>query len=113
MFDVGFSELLMVGTLALLVIGPEKLPKLARLSGFWLGKAQRTVAGVKDQISQELHAEELRQQLAAYRTPINLEDRVAALLEIDSAMDAIVEDSSSAAETEKHQILVQPDRPVV
>ncbi|MCQ8106263.1 Sec-independent protein translocase protein TatB [Methylomonas sp. SURF-2] len=109
MFDVGFSELLMVGTVALLVIGPEKLPKVARLSGFWLGKAQRAAAGIKEQISQELHAEELRQQLAAYQNPDNLEDRVAALLEVDSALDAIAPDRSLAEETENHQVLARSD----
>ncbi len=63
MFDVGFSELLMVGLVALLVIGPERLPKAARIAGFWLGKARSTVASVKAEIKQELHAEEMRQLL--------------------------------------------------
>jgi sec-independent protein translocase protein TatB len=63
MFDVGFSELLMVGLVALLVIGPERLPKAARIAGYWLGKARSTVANVKAEIKQELHAEEMRQLL--------------------------------------------------
>ena len=53
MFDVGFSELMMVGLVALLVIGPEKLPKAARIAGFWLGKARSTVAHVKTELKQE------------------------------------------------------------
>jgi sec-independent protein translocase protein TatB len=63
MFEVGFSELLMVGLVALLVIGPERLPKAARIAGFWLGRARTTVATVKAEIKQELHAEEMRQLL--------------------------------------------------
>ena len=63
MFDVGFWELCMVGLVSLLVIGPERLPKAARVAGFWVGKARRTIAAVKDEINQELHAEEMRQIL--------------------------------------------------
>lgn len=63
MFDVGFWELCMIGLLSLLVIGPEQLPKVARLAGFWIGKSQRITASVKQEISQELKAEEIRQLL--------------------------------------------------
>jgi sec-independent protein translocase protein TatB len=63
MFDVGFSELVMVGLIALLVIGPERLPKAARIAGYWLGKTRTTIANVKAEIKQELHAEEMRQLL--------------------------------------------------
>ncbi|MCQ8104092.1 Sec-independent protein translocase protein TatB [Methylomonas sp. SURF-2] len=63
MFDVGFSELMMVGLIALLVIGPERLPKAARIAGYWLGKTRTAVANVKAEIKQELHAEEMRQLL--------------------------------------------------
>lgn len=63
MFDVGFSELIMVGLIALLVIGPERLPKAARIAGYWLGKTRNTIASVKAEIKQELHAEEMRQLL--------------------------------------------------
>lgn len=63
MFDVGFSELVMVALIALLVIGPERLPKAARIAGWWLGKARSTIANVKAEIKQELHAEEMRQLL--------------------------------------------------
>lgn len=61
MFDIGFSELCMVGLVSLLVIGPEKLPQVARIVGFWLGKTQNMVAKVKAEIREELHAEDMRQ----------------------------------------------------
>ncbi|MGZ4970389.1 MAG: Sec-independent protein translocase protein TatB [Methylobacter sp.] len=61
MFDVGFSELCLIGLVSLLVIGSERLPKVARLAGFWLGKTRHMVASVKEEIKMELHAEEMRQ----------------------------------------------------
>lgn len=51
----------MVGLVSLLVIGPERLPKVARLAGFWLGKTRNMVATFKEEIKQELEAEEIRQ----------------------------------------------------
>jgi len=61
MFEVGFSELCMVALVALLVIGPEKLPKIARLAGFWAGKTRTIITNVKAEINEELKAEEMRQ----------------------------------------------------
>lgn len=63
MFEVGFSEICMVALVALLVIGPEKLPKVARMAGFWISKSRRIVASVKQEIHEEFQAEELRQSL--------------------------------------------------
>lgn len=63
MFDIGFWELCLVGLVSLLVIGPEKLPKAARVAGFWVGKARNMVATVKSEIKEELQAEEMRQIL--------------------------------------------------
>jgi len=61
MFDIGFSELVMVGLIALLVIGPERLPRVARIAGFWIGKTRNMMASVKAEIAHELQAEEMRQ----------------------------------------------------
>lgn len=63
MFEVGFSEICMVALVALLVIGPEKLPKVASMAGFWIAKSKRMLASVKQEISEEFQAEELRQSL--------------------------------------------------
>ncbi len=59
MFDIGFSELLVIGVVALLVIGPERLPKVARTAGALFGRFQRYVAGVKSDIQREMDASEL------------------------------------------------------
>lgn len=60
MFDVGFSELLVIGVVALLVIGPEKLPRVARTVGALMGRAQRYVNDVKADINREIELDELR-----------------------------------------------------
>ena len=64
MFDVGFWELGLIMVIALLVVGPERLPRLARTAGLWLGKARSVLRGVKAEIDREIAAEELKQQLA-------------------------------------------------
>lgn len=63
MFDVGFSELLLTGLIALLVIGPERLPKVARTIGLWTGRARRFLATVKEDFDRELKAEELKRMM--------------------------------------------------
>jgi sec-independent protein translocase protein TatB len=60
MFDIGFSELLVIGVVALIVIGPERLPKVARTAGHLYGRLQRYVASVKSDISQEIQLDEMR-----------------------------------------------------
>jgi sec-independent protein translocase protein TatB len=60
MFDIAFSELLVIGIVALIVIGPERLPKVARTAGQWLGRLNRYVAQVKQDIDREMKLEELR-----------------------------------------------------
>lgn len=60
MFDVGLLELMIVGIVALLVVGPERLPKLARTAGMWLGRGRRFISSVKDDIDREIKADELR-----------------------------------------------------
>jgi len=64
MFDVGFWELLVIGVVALLVVGPERLPRLARTTGLWVGRARRFVSSVKADIDREIAAEELKKTLA-------------------------------------------------
>lgn len=63
MFDIGFLELLVVGVVGLLVLGPERLPRAARTAGLWLGKIKRSVSSMQREINSQLEAEELRQKL--------------------------------------------------
>ena len=59
MFDVGFSEVVIIAIIALVILGPERLPKVARTIGFWVGKARRVVADVKSDIDREMRESEL------------------------------------------------------
>lgn len=61
MMDWGFWELVLIAVVALVVIGPERLPRIARVAGLWVGKARRTLSSVKHEIDRELKADELRQ----------------------------------------------------
>lgn len=61
MFDVGFSEICLVGLVSLLVIGPKKMPEVARFVGFWIGKIQRMVGSVQQEFKENIYAEEVRQ----------------------------------------------------
>lgn len=63
MFDVGFSELILLGIVALVVLGPEKLPHAARMAGAWLGKIKRTVIDIQAEIEKEVSAAELKQRM--------------------------------------------------
>jgi sec-independent protein translocase protein TatB len=60
MFDFGFWEILLIVVVALVVVGPERLPGLARTTGLWVGKARRFISDVKSEIDQELAADELK-----------------------------------------------------
>lgn len=60
MFDIGFTELMVIGVVALIVIGPERLPRVARTVGHLVGRLQRYVADVKSDINREMEFEELR-----------------------------------------------------
>jgi len=64
MFDIGFWEIALVGVVALLVLGPERLPKVARVAGMWVGKGRRFMSSVKGEIDRELKAEELKRIMA-------------------------------------------------
>ena len=71
MFDIGFLELLLLGVVGLLVLGPERLPKAARTLGLWVGKVKRTVSGMQKEINAQLEAEELRQKLKEQQTKLD------------------------------------------
>jgi sec-independent protein translocase protein TatB len=88
MFDISFSELIVIAVVALIVIGPEKLPKVARTIGLLLGRAQRYVNDVKSDINREMQLDELKKlQSQVTESARSLEDSVRK--EYDSARSAI------------------------
>jgi sec-independent protein translocase protein TatB len=62
-FDIGFWELLLIAIVALLVVGPERLPKLVREVGMWIGHAKASFQSIRNEISRELDEQELREAL--------------------------------------------------
>lgn len=90
MFDVGFWELALVMLVALVVIGPERLPPLARTIGLWLGKGRQLVRSVKADIERELAAEELKKALQK-------QAEVPELYEIMEETDQALKDASAPA----------------
>ncbi|GGJ99420.1 Sec-independent protein translocase protein TatB [Pseudomonas matsuisoli] len=63
MFDIGFSELLLVGGVALLVLGPDKLPGAARTAGIMIGRLKRSFNSIKSEVEREIGADEIRRQI--------------------------------------------------
>jgi sec-independent protein translocase protein TatB len=68
MLDIGFSKLIIIGGIALVVIGPERLPRVARTLGTLLGRAQRYVADVKAEVSRSIDVEELQKMKTQFET---------------------------------------------
>lgn len=63
MFDIGFWEISLILVLALIVLGPERLPQAARSVGYWVGKARRYIEGVKSEVEREFDTGELKRML--------------------------------------------------
>jgi sec-independent protein translocase protein TatB len=63
MFGISFSELMLVGLIALLVLGPERLPGAARTAGLWIGRLKRSFNAIKTEVEREIGADEIRRQL--------------------------------------------------
>jgi len=59
MFDIGFSELVVVSLIALIVLGPKRLPEVARTAGRWMGQLRRFISDVKQDIDREIHSKDL------------------------------------------------------
>lgn len=95
MFDIGFSEILIISVVALIVIGPERLPKVARTLGHLFGRMQRYVSDVKSDISREMQLDELR----ALQT--SMQDAA-------HSIEQTVSKEVSAAESDLNQIADMP-----
>jgi sec-independent protein translocase protein TatB len=77
MFDIGISELGVIGVVALIVLGPEKLPRVARTVGNLMGRAQRYMAEVKSEVNRQIELEELRSVKSAVETSVrDIQDSV-------------------------------------
>ena len=117
MFDIGFSELLVIGVVALIVIGPERLPRVARTVGHLMGRMQRYVADVKADIDREVELEELRKMRdSVQQAATNIETSVQSELkktetELNQAIDPTLSAAVSPALSADAQVSPAPEKP--
>ncbi|MES2366595.1 MAG: Sec-independent protein translocase protein TatB [Pseudomonadota bacterium] len=98
MFDIGFSELAAIGVVALIVIGPERLPKVARTAGHLLGRLQRYVSTVKADISREMELDELKKAGEQFKQSLEqTENKISAeIADAERTMKGIVPEAGTA-----------------
>ncbi|MBL8286859.1 MAG: Sec-independent protein translocase subunit TatB [Rubrivivax sp.] len=96
MIDFGFDKLALIGAVALIVIGPEKLPRVARTMGHLLGKAQRYVADVKAEVNRSIELDELKKMKTEFEQAAR-DVQSGVQKEVDSARSAFETDWSAAA----------------
>ena len=114
MFDFGFLELVVIGVVALIVIGPERLPKVARTAGLLYGRMQRYVSSVKSDISNEIQLDEMRRVGQDFKASV--ESAVSGVEQQATAVDGYLRDEASSvkkvvaamAETEAERPLTEP-----
>jgi len=94
MFDVGFWEVLLILVLALVIIGPERLPGAARKAGFFVGKARRYIEGVRSEVESELDVNEFKRMLHNQEVQINELQQ-----QIKSGVDEVKADMPDAVST--------------
>jgi len=98
MFDIGFFEICLIGIIALLVIGPEKLPRVARTTGLWLGKARGMVKTVKYEIDEQIRVEELKQSIERAKNTL------------DNGVTESIKDVESSFEELQNEIQEKPNQ---
>ena len=99
MFDIGFFEIVFIFIVTLLVVGPEKLPRVARTAGLWLGKLRGFVSSVKADIDREIASEELKKTL----------QRQAEVPELEELIDEVSGKPLTAGERNKIAETASPD----
>lgn len=90
MFDIGFWEVIFIAVITLLVVGPERLPRVARTAGLWVGKIRGFVVSVKADIDKELAADELKRTLQKQAAVPEIEEL------IDEATGDLLSDNLSS-----------------
>ncbi len=93
MFDIGFWEIFLIGILALLVIGPERLPGAARSAGYWVGRARRYIEGVKNDVESEFDMSEFKRLLHNQEVQIT---------ELQHKLNSAVDDDVQSTSADDH-----------
>jgi sec-independent protein translocase protein TatB len=97
MFDIGFSEIVLVFVIALIVLGPERLPGLARTAGLWIGKARRLLAEVKSEIEREMQVEEVKQAIRQQEGVDEIKKLAERVKSINSEVQGVITDVTTPA----------------
>ena len=119
MFDIGFSELLVIGIVTLVVVGPERMPKVARTAGLLLGRVQRYVNSVKADISREIQLDELKRLQSEMQESAREFERsiTSEMQELEQAAQSVIRDQSQTAANfptgeGPRALVTQTDKPV-
>ena len=100
MFDIGFLELMVVGILGLLVLGPERLPVATRNVGLFIGKIRRTMGNIQDDLERQVRTDELKEKLKdPYATFLDEEESAATKDDVLKSALAKNTDPKGSAET--------------
>ena len=102
MFDIGFLEIVIIASIALVVLGPERLPRAARTAGMWVGRARRMVADVKSDIDREIRESELADMRKLGEEVNSIKDDVSKATESikdDDTMAGVVDSINESAKT--------------
>lgn len=119
MFDIGFLELFIVATIALIVLGPEKLPTAARSLGLMIGKFRRTINGIQDDIERQARLDELKKKLddpesifeddASQNTSDSYDDEQEAQQDLDNQLTPVI-DLDMDSQTNKTESPIKPEK---
>jgi len=74
MFDIGFFEIILIGIIGLVVLGPERLPHALRMTSAWIGKIRRASVAVKDELEREINAHEMKERIQKQMEEAGLDD---------------------------------------
>lgn len=102
MFDIGFSEMVIIAVVALVVLGPDRLPRVARQAGQWMGKLQRYVSDVKSDINRQMDLDELRK----LQTEVT-----SAAKDLQGSMQSVVSDAQASLDGLSNAASGTPDEP--
>lgn len=111
MFDFGFWEIILILMVALIVVGPERLPGLARTAGLWVGKAKRFVTEVKAEIDQELAADELKKALNKQEAMSDVYEIIEETRKVTSDIKQEINKSAESVKTDYSQPTLPDNKP--
>jgi sec-independent protein translocase protein TatB len=114
MFDIGFPELLLISIVALLVIGPDKLPATIRTMSLWMGRFRRSFSKIKQEIENEIGADEIKAQLYNESIMQDLEKSRKTLQEVKDKVNGTINEVDSAVSeikaTPAKSLIEAPDK---